>query len=112
MAKRGRPYNSEIRRNIIEILFYLREGYGYEISKLYNKIFPKVTMRSIYYHLRKGITLKEIKMKEVKLEKGNYSWGSTVEKIYYSLGENAHPEGKEEVKKTVEEHRKQKEDRE
>jgi len=112
MAKRGRPHNSEIRNNIVELLFYLGEGYGYEISKLYNKIFPKVTMRSVYYHLKKGISLGEIKMKEIKMEKGNYSWGSTVEKIYYSLGENAHPEGKEDVKRAVEEFKMQRLQRE
>ncbi len=104
MGKRGRPFNSEIRNNIVEILQYLEEGYGYEISKLYNKIFPKVTMRSIYYHLKKGIVLGEIRMKEIKQEKGDYSWGSTVEKIYYSLGDKAQPKGSDRVKKAVEDY--------
>jgi len=51
MAKRGRPVKSEIRQNIVEILFYLKRAYGYDIYKVYIKIFPKVTLRSIYYHL-------------------------------------------------------------
>jgi hypothetical protein len=101
MGKRGRPFNSEIRNNVLTILFYLGEGYGYEISKLYNKIFPKVTMRSVYYHLKKGISLGEIKMKEVKQEHGDYSWGTTVEKIYYSLGDKANPKDSEKAKKVI-----------
>ncbi len=104
MAKRGRPFKSEIRNNIITILFYLGEGYGYEVSKLYNKIFPKVTMRSIYYHLKRGVELGEIQMKEIKQEQGNYSWGTVVEKTYYSLGKNAHPATNDQVMHAVTEH--------
>jgi DNA-binding transcriptional ArsR family regulator len=103
MGKRGRPFHSEIRNNIIEILYFLKEGYGYEISKLYNHIFPKVTMRSVYYHLKKGISLGEIRMKEIKKVSGDFSWGSTVEKIYYALGDKAKPKGDERVRKEVEE---------
>ena len=51
---KGRPVKSEIRQNIVEILYFMKQGYGYEIYKAYVKIFPKVTMRSIYYHLKKG----------------------------------------------------------
>jgi len=51
---KGRPVKSEIRQNIVEILYFMKQGYGYEIYKVYVAIFPKVTMRSIYYHLRKG----------------------------------------------------------
>ena len=39
---RGRPVKSQIRQNIIEILFYLKQGYGYNIAKVYNDIFPQV----------------------------------------------------------------------
>ena len=80
MAKRGRPFKSNIRKNIITILYYLGEGYGYEVSKLYNKIFPKVTMRSVYYHLKRGVELKEIKMEEIKQEQGQYSWEALLKK--------------------------------
>ena len=52
---RGRPVKSQIRQNIIEILFYLGKGYGYQISKIYNEAIPQVTQRSVYYHLRKGV---------------------------------------------------------
>ena len=74
---RGRPISSQIRQNIIEILFYLKKGYGYSIARIYNEIFPPVHIRSIYYHLRKGVATKEITLEEIKdsvnsiLEEGN-----------------------------------------
>jgi hypothetical protein len=95
---RGRPIKSQIRQNIIEILFYLGKGYGYEISKIYNEIFPQVTQRSIYYHLKKGTQTKEININKIKKESGDFSWGSSVEKIYYELGDNAEPKGENKVK--------------
>ncbi|MBT4935331.1 hypothetical protein HOL21_04210 [Candidatus Woesearchaeota archaeon] len=95
--KRGRPTHSPIRQNIIEILFYLKKGYGYQIAKIYNEIFPTVTQRSIYYHLRKGVQLKEIVVHTIEQEEGNFSWGTIVEKIYYSIGENAQPRGEKRV---------------
>jgi hypothetical protein len=88
---KGRPIKSEIRQNIIEILHFMKQGYGYEIYKAYISIFPKVTMRSIYYHLKKGVDLNEFKVSKIEKEKGDYSWGPEAEKIYYSLGENARP---------------------
>jgi len=95
---RGRPTKSVIRQNIIEILHYLGKGYGYDIAKIYNNIFPKVTQRSIYYHLHKGISTGEIEIEEIKEEEGDYSWGKVVEKIYYSLGKEATPKGEERVR--------------
>jgi hypothetical protein len=96
--KRGRPAKSQIRQNVVEILHYLGEGYGYQLAKLYNEIFPEVTMRSIYYHLRKGTETKEILLHKIKREEGEFSWGPTVEKIYYTLGEKANPKGDIRVK--------------
>lgn len=86
---RGRPVGSAIRQNIVEILFYMKSGYGYEIFKAYKEIFPKVTMRVIYYHLKKGQQTGEFEIDRVEKEKGNFSWGSEVEKTYYKLGRNA-----------------------
>jgi len=88
---RGRPPNSPIRQNIIDILFFMKRGYGYDIYKVYKEIFPKVTMRSIYYQLKKGVDLGEIKVEKIEKEKGEFSWGSEVEKVYYALGANAKP---------------------
>lgn len=94
---RGRPTQSIIRQNIVEILFYLNKGYGYQIAKLYNEIFSEVTQRSVYYHLRKGIQTQEIKLQSIEREKGEFSWGQVVEKTYYVLGSNANPKGNEKV---------------
>tara|TARA_B100000315_G_C14473821_1_gene539642 strand:+ start:623 stop:943 length:321 start_codon:yes stop_codon:yes gene_type:complete len=95
---KGRPVRSEIRQNIVEILYYMKEGYGYEVYRTYIKIFPKVTMRSIYYHLKKGVSLGEFKVSQIKKEKGDYSWGGEAEKIYYGLGEQAKAVGNEKAK--------------
>jgi len=76
---------------MIEILFFMKKATGYDIFKVYREIFPKPTLRSIYYHLKKGVTLGEFKVEEVKQEKGEFSWGGVVQKIYYSLGPNANP---------------------
>ena len=86
---RGRPVKSLIRQNVIEILFYLGTGYGYQIAKIYNEIFPQVTQRSIYYHLHKGVLTGEVSIHKVEQEKGDFSWGQVVEKKYYLLGKNA-----------------------
>jgi len=70
---RGRPVKSRIRQNIVEILYFLDKGYGYDIYKTYRALFPKVTLRSIYYHLKKGTRIGEFKVNKVKLEKGDFS---------------------------------------
>lgn len=95
---RGRPAKSEIRQNIIEILFFIKRGYGYYIYKIYREVFASVTMRSIYYHLKKGLQLEEFKVDKIEKVKGDYSWGPEAEKIYYALGPNAKPAGNEKVK--------------
>ena len=96
--KRGRPVRSVIRQNILEILYFLGQGYGYQICKIYNEVFPPVTQRSVYYHLRKGVQTKEIAINKIKEEKGDFSWGDTVQKIYYELGSLAEPKGDSRVK--------------
>ena len=98
---RGRPVKSQIRQNIIELLFFLKEGYGYDIYRQYKEIFPLVSMRVIYYHLKKGADLGEFKVNKIIKENGNFSWGSEAEKIYYSLGKEAQPIGNERAKEVV-----------
>ena len=88
---RGRPERSIIRENILGILYYLKTGYGYEIARIYNEIFPEVTQRSIYYHLKKGVETRELSIHKIEQEKGHFSWGNMVEKTYYTLGEKAQP---------------------
>ena len=90
---RGRPPKSQIRQNIIEILFNKRRAYGYEIYNCYIELFPKCTREVVYYHLRTGTKPGEFSIEEIKVEHGDFSWGSVVEKIYYKLGPNAQPNG-------------------
>jgi len=99
---RGRPVKSAIRQNIIELLFFLKEGYGYDIYRHYKEIFPSVSMRVIYYHLKKGTDLGEFRVNKIAKENGNFSWGNMAEKIYYSLGKEAQPVGNERVKELIE----------
>jgi len=100
--KKGRPVKSEIRQNVVEILHFIKKAYGYEIYKVYTAIFPKVTLRSIYYHLKKGVDLGEFVVNKIEREKGDYSWGGEAEKIYYALGPNAKPTGNDRVREYVE----------
>lgn len=88
---RGRPVKSEIRQNIIDILHYMKKGYGYHIYRTYIKVFPRCTLEVIYYHLKKGVTLGEFTVSQVKQEQGDFSWGPIVEKTYYGLGPSAKP---------------------
>lgn len=108
---KGRPLGSKVRQNIVEILHYARQLHGYNIYAIYKEIFPKITMRAIYYHLKKGLYTGEFKIAQIKKEKGNYSWGGEVERVYYTLGENARPSGnqivKEHLARKAEEARKQ-----
>jgi hypothetical protein len=90
---RGRPIGSKVRQNMVEILHYAKQLHGYHIYSIYKQLFPQVTMRAIYYHLKKGVETKEFKIAETRKEKGNYSWGAEVERTYYTLGENANAVG-------------------
>ena len=98
MASRGRPVKSQIRQNIVEMLFVMNSAYGYKIHKYYNELFPACTRENIYYNLRKGVKIGEFELAEVKQEKGEYSWGTVVEKKYYTLGPKAAPSGDPRVK--------------
>ncbi len=94
----ARPTKSNIRQNIVEILSMMKSGYGYQIYKEYRELFPKATMRSIYYNLRKGVLTKEFEIEKITKVTGEYSWGSEAEKIIYKLGEKAEPRGEDRVK--------------
>ncbi|GIU70381.1 MAG: hypothetical protein KatS3mg002_1617 [Candidatus Woesearchaeota archaeon] len=88
---RGRPLDSKVRQNMIEILYVYKRLYGYELAKIYNEIYPRVSQRLIYYHLRKGLSLGEFSIERVEEKEGNYSWGTVSQRIIYSLGANANP---------------------
>ena len=96
-CKPGRPLGSAIRQRIVEILAIIKRGYGYEIHKIYVNIFPSCTRENIYYHLRKGVKTGVFIVDEIKQEKGDWSWGQSAEKTYYSLGPQAEIRGSAEV---------------
>ena len=89
--KRGRPIGSKPRQNIIEILYFYKRLHGYEIHRIYRELFPPVTMRLIYYHLKKGLSTKEFKLYKIERKEGQYSWGAGTENIIYELGTGAKP---------------------
>lgn len=99
---RGRPVKSQIRQRVVEILAVMKKGYGYQIFQVYQKVYPRATMRSIYYHLNKGLQTGEFQVEAVQMEKGNYSWGSEAEKVYYMLGSKAEPRGDDRIKRVIE----------
>jgi len=96
--KLGRKPNSPIRDEIVELLHFLKEAYGYDLYKKYCKVFEKkVSMRSIYYHLNKGVELGIFNLKEIRNVSGDFSWGSGAKQIIFELGENAQPKNSQEV---------------
>jgi hypothetical protein len=99
--RRGRPVGSAVRQNMLEILAVLGRAHGYQLYKVYRDLFPKVTLRVIYYHLKKGLSLGEVEIEKVEREKGDYSWGTEAEKIYYRIGPKARVVGDERVRNAV-----------
>jgi hypothetical protein len=92
VAKRqGRPIGSKVRQNIVEILYFYRQLHGYDLYKIYKELYPLVTMRLIYYHLKKGLDTGEFKVYKVDKKIGTYSWGGQSENVIYTLGPNANP---------------------
>ena len=88
---RGRPKGSVIRDRMQEIVALLGVSYGYEIYKAYTAAFSKINIRSMYYHLSKGVELGEFVLAGAKKEQGAYTWGDRTTRMYYVLG----PEGKQ-----------------
>lgn len=84
----GRPPKSIIRDRMSEILAALGTSYGYEIYKVYTAAFSKISLRSMYYHLKKGVELGEFALVGVREEKGDYTWGDATTRCYYVLGKN------------------------
>ena len=99
-----RPVHSEIRQNMIDILYHLGIGYGYQIYQIYRSVFPSCTSEVIYYHLKKGLSLGEFQVEKTSKEKGDYSWGPVAEKTYYSLGKNAKPRTNRRVAEHIRKH--------
>ena len=98
MERKGRPPSSEVRKNLIDLLYISGPLHCYEIAKHYNKIFSKVTQRLIYYHLKKGVEYEIIKIKGVEKVDSGYSWGPQAERILYELTSKANPSVNDAVK--------------
>ncbi len=83
---KGRPAGSFTRENILKIVAALGISYGYEIYKIYREFFGRITLRNVYYNLRKGVEL--LQLAEVGAQEilGNFTWGRVVERKYYILG--------------------------
>ena len=94
------------KQDMIEILFVIGEAYGYKIYKAYRDIFDPVTLRVIYYHLKKGKELGEFEVAGVKKTSGEYSWGPEAERIFYKLGPKAKPTMNPKVKEFFEQRKK------
>ncbi|MBI2041124.1 MAG: hypothetical protein HYT16_03395 [DPANN group archaeon] len=98
MGKRGRLPGSQIRDNLIEILNVLGEAHGYELYKHYRKLFGVCSLRSVYYHLKKGAELGVFEHKGIEKLQGDFSWGSTVERRKFALGSAAKPKQEAKVR--------------
>lgn len=98
---RGRPIRSAIRDRMQQIVDSLGAAYGYEIFKVYQSVFEPVSVRSMYYHLKRGVQLNEFKELGQKQEQGPYTWGRESTHIYYSLGDSASHRGNADLQAKV-----------
>lgn len=98
MTKLGRKPKSDIRTNLVELLFFIKEDYGYDLYKKYISVFDKkVSIRSIYYNLTKGVEIGIFRIKNIEQAHGDYSWGNNVQRVIFSLGKEANPRGLQEI---------------
>lgn len=106
MGRRGRPPKSKRRRKIASILKEIGFSYGYEIYKIYEKVFSSENIRNIYYNLKKGVEEGKFVVVEVRKEVGSFTWGNESERVYYTLGPYANPfhlnEGQKEILSDIE----------
>ena len=98
VKKRGRLPGSAIRDNMVEILAVIGQIHGYDLYKHFRKVYGNASLRSIYYHLKKGTELGVFECKGIERIEGNFSWGSGVERKVFALGPNAKPRGDEKLK--------------
>ncbi|HIH31680.1 TPA: hypothetical protein HA235_03150 [Candidatus Woesearchaeota archaeon] len=85
VKKQGRPIGSNVRNNILALLSKDGPMHGYELYQKYIEHYPPVTMRLIYYHLKKGVSIGDLKVHKIEKKKGSYSWGNEVQNIVYSV---------------------------
>jgi len=94
---RGRPSRSIVRDRLVEMIFVVGKLTAYEAHKHYIRLFGKASQRNIYYQLEKGEVI-DIFSKQVVDEEGTYTWGTTAQKVYYSLTKDAKPQINKEVR--------------
>lgn len=82
--KQGRPARSIVRQRLGEMLFVAGRLTAYDAHKHYLKLFGPASQRNVYYQLERGANLEQFE-KIIVEEKGDYSWGSTTRKVYYTL---------------------------
>ena len=100
---RGRKAGSVARDRMQQVVDALGVSYGYEIFKAYEAAFSPIELRSVYYHLNKGIGLEEFELVGVKAEKGPFTWGDISIRRYYILGPEAKEHASEELRTVVNE---------
>ena len=101
MGKRGRVIGSTVRDNLVDLLYFLGEDYGYSLYKKYRQVFGQVNRRLVYYHLKKGMELGLFKISKVEEVTGEYSWGTGVQRIKYSLDAKAQPKADLKIKEKL-----------
>lgn len=85
-----------------QIVDTLCASYGYEIYRVYNEFFEPISLRSMYYHLKRGVQLDEFKEVAVKETKGSYTWGDISIRKYYILGTAAQHHTNEDLEELIE----------
>ena len=98
---RGKKPGSAVRQRMVDILACLGNASGYDMYKVYRELFPKCTLRLMYYHMKKGVILGEFAVDKIQKVEGKYSWGPIAEKKLYKLGPKAHPNPEKRIKEYV-----------
>ncbi|MCX6775017.1 MAG: hypothetical protein NTY99_02920 [DPANN group archaeon] len=101
MKKRGRAVGSVIRDNLVELLFHLKQAHAYALYQKYKKAYGPVNIRSVYYNLTKGKELGVFEIKQIQKVEGDFSWGTSAERILYGLTDKAKPKGDMKIKEAL-----------
>ena len=75
---------SRVRDHIREILTILGEATGYQVHKLYTRVYGRITLRNVYYHLHRLLSDGEARLRSEDAT-GDYSWGRETVRKYYQL---------------------------
>lgn len=81
--KQGRPAQSAIRQQLLNILATIGPATGYQLHKHYLQRVGALSLRLVYYHLHKACQLSTARIVRIASEQSNNSWGHITEKTYY-----------------------------